>query len=89
MDHNPNIYADPSKSWGFPAGAMVLAVPGIQNMSVSEGYTRDMGSIPGSGRSPVGGHGSQLQYSCLGNPMDRAAWRATVHSIAKNLTGLK
>ena len=39
----------------------------------------DPGSIPGSGRSPEEGNGNPLQYSCLGNPMDRRAWRATVH----------
>ena len=43
------------------------------------GDARDMGSIPGSGRSPGGGHGNPLQYSYLENPMDRGAWRATVH----------
>ena len=42
--------------------------------------------IPGSGRSPGGGHGNPLQYSCLENPMDRGAWRATVHGVAKSLT---
>ena len=47
-----------------------------------------MGSIPGSGRSPGGGHGNPLQYSCLENPMDRGAWRATVHGVAKSWTRL-
>ena len=41
--------------------------------------------IPGSGRSLGGGNGSPLQYSCLGSPMDREAWRATVHGVAKEL----
>ena len=41
----------------------------------------DLGSSPGSGRSPGGGNGNPLQYSCLGNPMDRGAWRATVHGV--------
>ena len=50
--------------------------------------TRDLGSIPGSGRSPGGGNGSPLQYSCLENPMDRGAWRATFHGITKSLTRL-
>ena len=45
----------------------------------------DVGSIPGSGRSPGEGNGNPLQYSCLGNPMDRGAWRATVHGVAKEL----
>ena len=48
-----------------------------------------MGSIPGSGRSPGGGHGNSPQYSCLENPMDRGAWRATVRRIVKSRTGLK
>ena len=43
----------------------------------------DLGSIPGSGRSPGGGNGNPLQYSCLENPMDREAWWATVHGIAR------
>ena len=52
------------------------------------GDAGDPGSIPGSGRSPGGGNGNPLQYSCLENPMDRAAWRATVHSIIKSQTRL-
>ena len=44
----------------------------------------DMGSVPEWGRSPGGGNGNPLQYSCLGNPMDRGAWWATVHGIAKS-----
>ena len=50
---------------------------------------RDVGSIPGSERSPGGGHGSPLQYSCLESSMDRGAWRATVHSVAVSQTRLK
>ena len=45
--------------------------------------TRDSGLIPGSGRSPGVGNGNSLQYSCRGNPMDREAWRAIVHGVAK------
>ena len=48
-----------------------------------------MDSIPGSGRSPKGGHGNPLQYSCLENPMDRVAWQAAVHRIAKSQIQLK
>ena len=44
----------------------------------------DAGSIPGSGRSPGGGNGNPFQYSYLGNPMDRGAWWATVHGVAKS-----
>ena len=49
---------------------------------------RDPGLIPGSGRSPEEGNGNPLQCSCLGNPMDRGAWRATVHGVAKSWTQL-
>ena len=56
---------------------------------VTIGNLRDVGLIPGSGRSPGGGHGKWPQYPCLGNPMDRAAWWATVHGIAKSQTRLK
>ena len=46
----------------------------------------DEGSIPGSGRSPREGNGNPLQYSCLGNPMDRGAWQAAVPAVTKNQT---
>ena len=46
----------------------------------------DAGSIPERGRSPGGGNDNPLQYSCLENPMDRGAWRATVHGVAKTQT---
>ena len=49
----------------------------------------DLGSIPGLGRSPGGGHGNPLQYSCLENPMDRGAWQTTVHRVANSRTRLK
>ena len=52
------------------------------------GPAGDKGSIPGSGRSPGGGHGNSFQYSFLENPMDRGAWWATVHGVAKSWTGL-
>ena len=48
------------------------------------GDTGDVGSVLGLGRSPRGGHGNPLQYSCLENPMDRGAWWATVHRVAKS-----
>ena len=47
---------------------------------------RDVGLIPGSGRSPGEGHGNPLQYSCLENPMDRAAWEAMVHKVTQSQT---
>ena len=58
----------------------------VKNLPVQE-TTRDAGSISGFGRSPVGGSGNPLQYSCLENSMDRA-WQATVHGVAKSRTQL-
>ena len=55
----------------------------------SAGAAGDTGSIPGSGRSLVGGHGNPLQCSCLENSMDRGAWQATVHGVKKSRTRLK
>ena len=53
-----------------------------KNLPANAGNTGDAGLIPGSGRSPGGGHGNPLQYSCLENPMDRGAWQATAHGFA-------
>ena len=55
---------------------------------VAKSQTGDTVSIPGSGRSPGGGNGNPLQYSCLGNPTDRGAWWATVHGVAESWTRL-
>ena len=52
------------------------------------GDESDVGSIPGSGRSPGVGNGNPLQYSCWGNPMDRRAWQATIHGVTKSRTQL-
>jgi len=57
----------------------------IKNPSANAGDIRDMGSIPGPGRSPGGGHGNPLQHSCLENPMDRGAWQAKIHRGLKEL----
>ena len=65
---------------GFPGGSVV------KNPSASAGAAGDAGLIPESERSPRGGHGNLLQYSCLENPMDRGAWQATAHSVAKSWT---
>ena len=51
----------------------------VKNLPANAGHIRDVGSIPGQGRSPGEGNGNRLQYSCLENPMDEEAWRATVH----------
>ena len=56
----------------------------VKNLPASAEGVRDGGSIPGLGRSPGGGHGNPLQYSCLEDPMDRGAWWSTVHWVAKN-----
>ena len=60
----------------------------VKNPTANAGDTRDMGSIPGLGRSPGVGSGNPLQYSCLENPMDREAWWATVHGVAESWTRL-
>ena len=58
----------------------------VKNPPANAGDVRDAGSIPGSGRTPGEGHGNPLQYSCLENPVDRGAWRAMVHRVAKSWT---
>ena len=63
-------------SLGFSGGSVVKTLLPMQNL------------IPGLERSPGAGNGNQLQYSCLGNPMDRGAWRATVHGVPKSRTRL-
>ena len=60
----------------------------VKNPPANSGDARDVGLIPALGRSPGGGNGNPLQYSCLENPMDRGAWRATVHGITKSRTQL-
>ena len=60
-----------------------------KNPPANTGDFRDSVSVPGLGRSPGEGHGNPLQYSCLENPMDRGAWKATVHKVAKSRTQLK
>ena len=66
---------------GFPDGSAVKNSPAVA--------TGDTGSIPGSGRSPGGGHGNRLQYPCLENPVHREVWWAKVHRVAKSRTRLK
>ena len=60
---------------GFPGGSVVKNLPAS---------AEDTGLIPGLGRSPGEGNGNPLQYFCLGNPMDRGAWRDTVPGVAKS-----
>ena len=70
----PRFHSCSGNELGFPGGSEVKA---------SARNAGDMGSIPGSGRSPGEGNGNPIQYSCLGNPMDRGAWRATVHGVTE------
>ena len=68
-----------------PDSQVVLVV----NLLANTGDKRNTGLIPGLGRSPVKGNGNPLQYSCLGNPIDRGAWWVTVHGVTKSQTQLK
>ena len=61
----------------------------VKDLPATAGDVRITGSIPGLGISPGGGNGTLLKYSCLGNPMDREAWWAMVHRVAKSRTWLK
>ena len=61
----------------------------VKNLPTNAGNIRDTGSIPRSGRSPRVGNGNPFQYSCLENPMDRGAWRDTIHSVTKSQIQLK
>ena len=61
----------------------------VKNPPASAEDMRDVGSIPGSEKFPGEGPGNPLQYPCLENPVDRGAWQATVHGVAKSQTGLK
>ena len=58
----------------------------VKNLPANAGDLRDSGSIPGSGRTPGGGPGNPLQYSCPENCMDRGVWQAAVHVVAKSGT---
>ena len=77
---NYQIIEWPIHCFGFPGGASDKA---------SARDIRDVGLIPGLGRSPGGGHGNPLKYSCLENPMDRGAWGAIVRRVPKSQTQLK
>ena len=70
-------FIKPYVTYGFPGGSVIKNPPA------------NAGSTPRSGRSPGGGNGNPLQYSCLGSPVDRGAWWATVHGVTKSLTQLK
>ena len=61
----------------------------VKNLSANAGDSRDKCSIPGLGRYPGEGNGNPLQYSCLENPIDRGAWRATIYRVTQSQTQLK
>ena len=69
-------------------GASQVA-PVVKNLPDNAEDIRDMGSIPGSGRSPAGGHGNPLQYTRLENTMDRGVWWTSVHRVTKSQTRRK
>ena len=69
--------------WQFRASLVARSVKNPPAMQETTYDAEDLGSIPVSRRSPGGGNGNPLQYSCLGNPMDRGAWRATVPGVAR------
>ena len=71
---------------GVQAQSLLALV--VKNTPANAGDIRDVGSIPGSGKSPGGEHSNPLQCSCLENPMDGGAWRATVYRVAKSRTRL-
>ena len=72
----------------FLKGPPAVGFPGGSEGKASACSAGDPGLIPGSGRSPGEGNGNALQDSCLENPMDRGAWQATVHGVAKSRTRL-
>ena len=75
-----------NKSYSILVGGASQRVLGVRNLPTNARNIRDVGLIPKSERSHEGKHGNPLQYSCLENPMDRGAWRATIHRVTKNQT---
>ena len=69
-------------------GGASQVAPVVENLPASAGNLREVGSIPGSGRSPGEGNGNPLQYSCLENPIERGAWWAAVQGVVKSRTQL-
>ena len=70
------ILVPPPGIQGLPGSSVIKNLPVVQEM-------QETGSVPGSGRSPGEGNGNPLQYTCLGNPMDREAWWAAVHGVTR------
>jgi len=88
--NNANSFNGLPSCWGniWIMLTEALGFPGGSDGKESTCNAGNLGSIPGLGRSLGGGHGNPFQYSCLENPMDRAAWRATVHGVVKSQTQL-
>ena len=84
--HAPGCHPGGWKGAHLGKSPLLLGFPGGSDGKEPAQNAGDPGSIPGLGRSPGGGNGSPLQYSCLENPMDGGAWRATVHGDAKSRT---
>ena len=84
MGDEPGYLSGPLPAWGYPGGAGGKEPPCQCRLEV-----RDTGSVPGLGRSSGGRHGNPLQYPCLENPMDRGAWRTTVHKVSQSRTRVK
>ena len=72
--------------WYFTIYRCSQVVLVVKSPPANAGDARDTGSTPGSGRSPGAGNGNPLQYSCLENSMNRTAWQATVHGVARSWT---
>ena len=68
----------------FTVSRASQVAPVVKNLPANAGDVREVGLIPGSGRSPAGGQGNPVQDSCLENPMDRGAWRATVNRVTES-----
>ena len=84
LSSTPGSGRFPREGNGNRGASQVVLV--VKNPPANAGERRDVGSIPGSGRSLGGRHCNPLQYSCLGNSMDRGAWGATVHRVGKSQT---
>ena len=85
LEAGPGFLRYFDKCWTFCA---TQVAPVVKNLPANSGDVKDVGLIPGLGRSSGGGQGNPLQYSCLENPMDRGGWQATVYKVAKNWTQL-
>ena len=84
--HTENVRGSVNAVFILYAPHLWKGFPGGSDGNESACNARDLGSIPGLGRSPGGGQGNPLQYSCLENPLDRGAWRATVHRVTQSWT---